>query len=55
MGALINWVTLNSDVIVKGDAVNLDPETQAPFNGRNSGKTQINWSMGSRRPVIIDC
>jgi hypothetical protein len=29
-GALINWVTLNSEVIVKGDAVNYDPETQAP-------------------------
>ncbi|HJL80900.1 MAG: DUF4437 domain-containing protein [Candidatus Thioglobus sp.] len=28
-GSLINWVTLNSQVIVKGDAVNYDPKTQA--------------------------
>ena len=27
-GSLINWVTLNSQVIVMGDAVNYDPETQ---------------------------
>ena len=30
-GSLINWVTVNSQVIVKGDALNYDPKTQAPL------------------------
>lgn len=29
-GSLINWITLNSNVIIEGDALNYDPETQAP-------------------------
>ena len=30
-GSLINWITVNSQVIVKGDALNYDPKTQAPL------------------------
>jgi len=30
-GSLINWITINERVIVEGDAVNYDPETQAPL------------------------
>ena len=30
-GSLINWITVNERVIVEGDAVNYDPETQAPL------------------------
>ena len=29
-GSLINWVTLNAKVEIKGDAVNYDPKTQGP-------------------------
>ena len=29
-GSLINWVTLNAEVVIKGDPVNYDPKTQGP-------------------------
>jgi hypothetical protein len=29
-GSLINWITTNERVIVEGNAVNYDPETQGP-------------------------
>ena len=29
-GSLINWITINERVIIEGDAVNYDPQTQAP-------------------------
>ena len=29
-GSLINWVTINERVIVEGDALNYDPETEGP-------------------------
>jgi hypothetical protein len=29
-GSLINWITVNERLIVEGDAVNYDPETQGP-------------------------
>ena len=28
-GSLINWITINERVIIEGDAINYDPETQA--------------------------
>jgi hypothetical protein len=46
-GSLINWITINERVIVEGDAVNYDPETQAPVmagipvRSRSSG----NWDL----------
>ncbi len=30
-GSLVNWITINERVIVEGDALNYDPETQAPL------------------------
>ncbi len=42
-GSLINWITINEQVILKGDAVNYDPETQAsviagiPVRSRSAG------------------
>ena len=29
-GSLINWVTLNAEVVIKGDPINYDPKTQGP-------------------------
>ena len=29
-GSLVNWITLNSRIVVEGDAVNYDPATHAP-------------------------
>ena len=29
-GSLVNWITTESQVVVLGNAINYDPETQAP-------------------------
>jgi hypothetical protein len=29
-GTLVNWITINERVVIEGEAVNYDPETQAP-------------------------
>jgi hypothetical protein len=29
-GSLLNWVTINERIIIEGDALNYDPETEGP-------------------------